>query len=129
MIQKNRNEWLLKIKNKEAIWKEACPFCDIKEERIIKEFDFWIILQNKYPYNWYTNHLMAIPKKHRELTSDLSLIEIKEFKKVSIFMKKYYNKENYFSFIRETNWWKSIKHLHYHYLPWILYSTKLESII
>jgi hypothetical protein len=46
---------------------------------------------------------MAIPKKHRELTSDLSLIEIKEFKKVSIFMKKYYNKENYFSFIRETN--------------------------
>jgi hypothetical protein len=34
-------------------------------------------------------------------------------------MKDYYKwDKNYFSFIRQSIWWRSIEHLHYHYLPW-----------
>jgi hypothetical protein len=36
-----------------------------------------------------------------------------------LFMKNWYKWEkNYFSFIRQTEGWRSIEHLHYHYLPW-----------
>jgi hypothetical protein len=35
-------------------------------------------------------HLMAIPKKHKVYTTDLSLEELKDYKNVELFMKNWY---------------------------------------
>ena len=61
---------------------------------------------------------MAIPKKHKIYTTDLSIEELKDYKNVEKFMLEWYKWEkNYFSFIRQWIWWRSVEHLHYHYLP------------
>jgi diadenosine tetraphosphate (Ap4A) HIT family hydrolase len=59
----------------------------------------------------------VIPKKHRKHTSELSVEEYAELHKIDIFMKKYYNNNDYFSFIRQSFTGRSLEHLHYHYLP------------
>jgi diadenosine tetraphosphate (Ap4A) HIT family hydrolase len=132
MILESREKWYELTNWKDTIWKNNCPFCwelSQKEEEkklIILELQYWKIIHNKFPYANLKNHLLVVPKNHIESTKDLSLEEFWELKKVEEFMSEYYWNQNYFSFIRETNWWKSIKHLHYHFLPWILYSTHLE---
>ncbi len=117
---------------KDSIWKTECPFCKTppKEKKlIIWEWKYWEIRHNKYPYAWLKNHLLVIPKKHKEHTKELSKSEFWELKEVEKFMSNYYWNQNYFSFIRQTNWGKSIKHLHYHFLPWVLYSKYLEEAL
>ena len=84
------------------------------------------IKKNLYPYNWIKEHLLLIPYRHIEHTKNLNKQELNELVEVYEFIEKYFNWKNYFSFIRETNWGKSIKHIHYHYLPWILYSNLIE---
>lgn len=117
---------------KDSIGKEDCPFCKKSTEEkklILWEWKYWKIIHNKYPYNWLKNHLLVVPYKHKEHTKDLSKTEFWELKEIEVFMKKYYGEKNYFSFIRQSNWWKSIKHLHYHYLPGIIYSNYIEKAL
>lgn len=111
------------MKNKESLWKDDCPFCkniDI-DELLLLETDYWKILYNKYPYYWKNQNLLVVSKKHIEKTTSLSNNELIDFKNIEVFMEKYFNWKNYFSFIRQTHWWRSIKHLHYHYLEWIFF--------
>lgn len=128
---KDRNIWLKQMDGKDSIWKEECPFCPEKSDNcgIIKKFKNWYIKKNLYAYNWINNHLLLIPYRHIEHTKFLNKEELIELTEVYEFIEKYFSSENYFSFIRETNWWKSIKHIHYHYLPWVLYSSKMEEIM
>lgn len=129
MKLESRKKWYELTKWKDCIWRESCPFCiESKEEKklTIWKWKYWEIKHNKYPYANLKNHLLVIPKRHVENTKNLTIEEFGELKKVEEFMNEYYSNQNYFSFIRETNWWKSIKHLHYHFIPWILYSTHLE---
>jgi hypothetical protein len=56
----------------------------------------------------------------------LSKEELKDYKNVEIFMKEYYKWKDYFSFIRQSIWNKSIKHLHYHYLIWKVWYKELN---
>lgn len=114
---------------KDSIWKENCPFCEMDEKLIIWKWKYLNIRHNKYPYNWLLNHLLLIPNRHIEHTQDLNNNELIEIKKAEKFLKKYYKNIDYFSFIRHTNWWKSIKHIHYHYLPGKIYSNDLEKIL
>lgn len=103
-------------------WKEKCPFCNTENENEYKIFEtkHWFISNNKYPYFWEKKHIMAIPKKHKKSASELSWEELKDFKNIEIFINNYFENKDYFSFIRQTTWWRSIEHLHYHYYPWIL---------
>lgn len=127
---KDRKIWMKKMEGKESIWLENCPFCKDNDNLwFVKIFNFWYIKKNLYPYNWIKNHLLLFPKRHIEHTKFLNEDELLELKEINNFIEKYFDWENYFSFIRETNWWKSIKHIHYHYLPWILFSNKLEEIM
>lgn len=127
---KDRKIWMKKMEGKESIWLENCPFCKDNDDLwFVKIFNFWYIKKNLYPYNWIKNHLLLFPKRHIEHTKFLNEDELLELKEINNFIEKYFDWENYFSFIRETNWWKSIKHIHYHYLPWILFSNKLEEIM
>lgn len=118
------------MKWRDPIWEEECPFCnDIDNNIIIKFFNNWKIVLNKYPYNWIKNHLLLIPNRHIEHTEKLINKELLELKEIEKFIKNFYKWENYFSFIRQTNWWKTVKHIHYHYLPWILHSDWVEEIM
>lgn len=130
----DRQIWMAKIADLWVLWKENCPFCQdnkniIDNTWIIKKFKYWEIKRNIYPYNWVKNHLLLIPFRHIENTKFLTKEELGELSEVYDFLEKFFEGENYFSFIRETNWWKSIKHIHYHYLPWVLYSHDLEKIM
>jgi hypothetical protein len=43
-------------------------------------------------------------------------------------MKNYYkDKWEYFSFIRQSKANKSVEHMHYHYLPWIVHARVIEN--
>lgn len=114
---------------KDSIWKENCPFCIDEDNITIWKWKYLNIRHNKYPYNWLKNHLLLIPNRHIEHTKDLNNNELLELKDAESFINDYYKGENYFSFIRQTNWWKSIKHVHYHYLPWKLYSNSVEELL
>lgn len=118
------------MKWKDSIWIENCPFCKESEnQNIIKKFKFWYLIKNLYPYNWIKDHILLIPYRHIEHTKFLNSEELSELNQINSFIEEYFSDKNYFSFIRETNWGKSIKHIHYHYLPWILFSDKMEEIM
>lgn len=129
---KDRKIWDEIMKWKDSIWEAECPFCHTSEweQRLeIKKFKFWKLVKNLYPYSWLKNHLLLIPYRHIEHTKFLNNEELSELSEIYNFIEKFFWDENYFSFIRETNWWKSIKHIHYHYLPWILYSQSVEKML
>jgi len=99
-------------------WKDNCPFCtNLKENNeILFENNFWIVVKNKYPYFNCSKWLLAFPKKHKELTSELENEELISFVEVEKFMKNFYWENDYFSFIRQTKSNKSVEHMHYHYI-------------
>lgn len=113
------------------IWKENCPFCDLEwqSELIIWKGKYWFIQYNKYPYLGLKNHIMAIPYSHKWFTYELTPEEFSEMSEIEKFVKSFYWDSEYFSFIREGKWGRSIEHLHYHFLPWILYAEYLEEML
>lgn len=125
----SRKEWDTRINNNELVWKEDCPFCKStwKEKKyIVKDTKYWSIRYNKFPYYCGKNHLLAVPKKHKEYTYELSLEELKDYKNVEIFIKKYYWNKQYFSLIRQTMWNRSVEHMHYHYLLWSIWYKEVD---
>lgn len=94
--------------------KDNCPFCELKRD-IIKEYNYWIIMENKFPLDefWVVSHILA-PKEHVKEFHLLSGIAQMEFKKI----KKYLNNNKYYDHIMEDlprN--RTIpKHFHYHLL-------------
>ena len=112
----NRQEY----ENKKIyLTKENCPFCTkLKKDEIIHQTQYWLVLANLVPYFDGKEHLMTIPKRHVEFTYELTEEELKDYRNIELFMKKYFeNKCDYFSFIRQTKSNKSVEHMHYHYLP------------
>jgi len=117
----NRKEY---IENNNYFTKKNCPFCKIDNDEkklFLYETKHWEVRYNKFPYYWYKQNLLAFPKKHKKLTTQLTLEELKDYKKIEQFMKDYFWEKNYFSFIRQWEWWRSVEHLHYHYLEWIIF--------
>ena len=95
-----------------------CPFCSDRWEYTIWKWEYFYITHALYPYNGNTDHLLVIPYRHVRETNLLTHNEFASLKEVEIFMKEYYSAhDDYFSFIRETKWNKSVAHLHYHFLP------------
>lgn len=129
MIIHDRKIWDNRLESEKLTSKESCPFCIsdwIQKKYIVKETKYWSIRYNKYPYYWGEKHLMAISKRHKEYTHELSKEEFKDLKEVELFMEKHYKWQEYFSLIRQSMWWRSIKHLHYHYLTWKLSHKNIE---
>lgn len=125
----DRNIWEKMVKWKESIWEENCPFCIYDDWLTIWKWKYLQIRNNKYPYNWLKNHLLLIPYRHIEHTKELNDNELLEIRKAEEFFSDYYKDSDYFSLIRQTNGGKSIKHVHYHYIPWKIYSNELEKIL
>ena len=107
-----------KKKWKKIYWKEDCPFCNSHE--FIWESKYRIIVRNISPYTWDKNHLMALPKAHKQFSIDLSIEEFIDFKEVQLFVKEYFWDKHYFSATRESMWNRSVEHLHIHFVSWKL---------
>ncbi|MCP4523779.1 MAG: HIT family protein [Candidatus Gracilibacteria bacterium] len=122
-----RDEWS-KIMPKD-MGKSNCPFCDISKTPVLKVFTHWFICYNKYPYGGNKNHLLLIPKKHKQFASLLSPEETQELPLIEKFLEKHFNKTDYFSFTRHTYQGRSLEHLHYHYLPGIVTPSDIELIL
>lgn len=107
--------------------KENCPFCKIESDdknMLVHKTKYWHIVYNKNPYYWFKQNLLAFPIEHKIFTNELSNEELIDFRNVEIFMKNYFWDKNYFSFIRQWEWWRSVEHIHYHYLEGIILHEK-----
>ena len=128
-MQKSRDIW--KNREKELVWIENCPFCDLSSQWdcVIWKGQYWYIQHNMYPYLWLKENIMEIPYSHKTFTYELSSEEYAEMSEVQKFVKSFFWDKEYFSFIRETLWKRSIEHLHYHFLPWVLRTSRIENIL
>ena len=108
-----------------------CSLCDREknEDIILWSGEYWFVVHNKYPYNGLKNHIMAVPLLHKTKTTELSWNEWQELSEVEKFIEEYYKWENYFCFVRNTMWWRSLQHLHYQYMPWILKWEALRAML
>jgi diadenosine tetraphosphate (Ap4A) HIT family hydrolase len=123
----NRVEWFNIQPN--DLWKSQCPFCDISLTPLVKEFTYWFICNNKYPYGNKEKNLLLIPKRHVKYSHDLKSEEWWELKIIHEFINEYFWKDDFFSFMRESWKWRSLEHLHYHYLPWFISNEDVEHIL
>ena len=73
--KKVQKEYKEKIK---MISKDECFICD--KELLVEEFEFWVLLKNRYPYNESKNHYLLCPKRHVNDRRKLSIVEYTEFK-------------------------------------------------
>lgn len=105
-------------------WESKCIFCfeTMEKEYLIKETKYFYILHNKYPFLGSDKHLLVAPKRHIILTTELNKEEWQDFEEVEKFMSEFYKWMDYFSFIRQSNTdiSRSINHLHYHYVEWMI---------
>lgn len=106
----------LRTKKGQALYKEnikngglkECPLCTVPA---IKEYDFWKIVKNKFPYDLIAKeHDMLLTKRHVK-ESDLTEEEKQEFLKI----KNNYIDSKYSYIIEATTKEKSIpEHFHIH---------------
>jgi len=131
-MQKDREIWdNLTLKNG-IIGKENCPFCSLakdEEQLVLFNTKYWEIRYNKYPYGWIKKHILVFPKRHVEISKDLNDLELLDLKNIHKYLYDFYETNKYFSFLRETFQWRSIKHMHYHYLPWNIQWDDFASIL
>lgn len=123
----NRDEWL-KLQPSD-LWKTHCPFCDISLTPLVKEFTYWYLCNNKYPYGNKEKNLLLIPKRHVKYSYDLKSQEWCELENIHNFIHEYFWNEDFFSFIRESCTWRSLEHLHYHFIPGFISNDHVEHIL
>jgi diadenosine tetraphosphate (Ap4A) HIT family hydrolase len=122
---------ILKYNELQDLWKNNCPFCRLESqrERVIWKWKFLYIIQAIAPYIQSHKHLMVIPYDHKKYTHELTIEEFWEMRDVELFMKSFYKEEEYFSFIRESMGKRSIEHVHYHFLPWVVRWSKIGEML
>jgi len=54
----------------------SCFFCNLPKERIIKEYDHWIIIKDDFPVA--KDHTLIISKKHISKYSQLNIFQWNE---------------------------------------------------
>ena len=113
-----RSDLKKKLGDKSMFWKEDCPFCiDLKtNERVLWKWEYWAIIYNRYPYTHWAKHLMLIPIRHARFSHEITHTEYGELHISYDFIKKFYDKESYFSFTRESFGERSVEHVHTHFI-------------
>lgn len=108
------------LNGRELLEAHECPFCLVEEyqDMIIWEWKYWMMIYNKYPYTGNNQHIMAVPRAHKEFFWEFTEEEIAELKQVHEEVKKFFWEKSYFSFCRETHGTntKSIKHYHMQFI-------------
>lgn len=74
----NQKRYMEFLKNK---YQGNCIFC--AKDLLVKEFDLWILLKNRFPYDRvYKNHYLLAPKRHVEELYQLTPEEHTELDKI-----------------------------------------------
>jgi len=110
-------------------WSHDCPFCNKtqwKDEYIIWEWTYWLVIHNKFPILGLDTHIMAVPKKHTILAHEISSRAMGEYPEVLEFIHNFYNWAPYFSFMRESLESRSLEHLHYHFISGKIWYEDIE---
>ena len=93
--------------------KSGCPLC--KFETKIKEFDNWILMKNKFPYDrYFTKSDMLVTKRHISdgQLNDMEKAELDRLKKEVLFI-------DYDSLVEHCPRTKSVpEHVHYHLIEY-----------
>ena len=87
----------------------GCPLCLFETQ--VKEFDNWVLMKNKFPYDrYFTKSDMLVPKRHvgENQLNDIEIAELGRLKKEVLYL-------DYDSIIEHFPGPKSIpEHFHYH---------------
>lgn len=99
---------------------KTCIFCEqnIINTVLVKEFDGFYLLVNRYPYNKQDEHYLLVPKEHRLTLSSLSAVEYQEYQ---ILFKKMVTAIERMS--DDYRWWsnqgekalQTLEHFHVHF--------------
>ncbi|MCH2188245.1 hypothetical protein MK079_00245 [Candidatus Gracilibacteria bacterium] len=106
-----------------------CPFCKIDNDYLLYTGEYFSIKRNKYPYLGEKDCLLVIPHRHIEYTHELTSEEMSSFPEIEVFMKNFFKGRDYFSFIRQSMGNRSLRHLHYHYIPGTISSSCVDAIL
>ena len=93
-----------------------CPFCYLGDREITQEFEHFNILCALFPYTEWDSrpvveHLMAVPKQHRELFDEFNDEEAKEI----LHIMTIYEKQGYSVYARAPkDTTRSVAHQHTH---------------
>ena len=87
-----RQEYYAFLGDRKLLEAHECPFClrEKYQDMIIWEGKHWIILYNKYPYTGNDQHIMAIPRAHKEFFTEFTDEEVAEIKQVHEEVKKFF---------------------------------------
>lgn len=80
------------LDGRELLEAHECPFCSAEEHQdmIIWEGKYWMMIYNKYPYTGNDQHIMAVPRAHKEFFTEFSEEEVAELKQVHQEVKKFF---------------------------------------
>ena len=105
-------------------WSKQCPFCSPPEkykDHLLWENDHRMIIYPSKPCGGverYKKHLLCIPKAHVTKTTELTDEVVLSKQEAEQWLELYFGESEYCSYLRHTDWIKSILHLHYHYFWW-----------
>lgn len=87
-----RQDYYKFLGDRELLEAHECPFCDLEgnKNHTIWEGKYWIILYNKYPYTGNDQHIMAIPRTHKEFFVEFDEAEVAELKQVHEEVRKFF---------------------------------------
>lgn len=101
-----------------AVDAEGRRFLDWTQTTIIREYDYWAIIANDFPYDTiFTTHDLLLPKRHFAFIRDATDAERHEYYRI----KKELDQEgNYESLIENFSNSRSVeKHFHVHLVDWV----------
>jgi len=97
--------------------KIKCPFCDLSNQKIVKEYKHMYVIENLYPYQYWEegievkDHFLLFPKRHLVSLGEFNQKEKTEY----IDLTADYEAQGYNLYIRALkNPTKSIDHHHTH---------------
>lgn len=104
-----------------AVGKQKCVFCDLRDKYIITELGNLVLTVNLFPYT--EGHLMVIPRRHFEKIDQMKEEELKNCRKLMILAKKIVNQElglkSFWLLLREgPKAGKTVRHLHWQVMPY-----------
>ncbi len=107
---------------------KGCVFCAWDFEEIVEQYDYFVIVRNKFGYNIFemcevTDHLMVVPIKHVDTLENLSKPERLQF--LDIIIK--YEEQGYNVFFREPN--NPVRTINHHHTHFIKLGRRLDNAI
>jgi len=106
--RKNKNDFSWYIN------KESCPFCNYNKNFLIKEYNYFILLKNKFPYLETKEHVLLVPKRHIAYFYEFNKEEKEEYLEIidELLKKGYFLLQRYYKYNKTS----TVYHFHTHFI-------------